>query len=241
MIFGTPPIVTNGLISYLDASNYKSYVSGSANWFDLTPNTNSGSLVSTPTYSTDGPSILLNGSTQHIECKDIAAISGSTQLSVFYWVKPTSLGVSQCMVAQWDYQTQACFAFQISNANTTSVTLFICPTLNDGGTNYNIYNSDFANQKWSYVGFVYDGSQSTNQTKAKVYIDGALATFSSTGGTIPTSLLNASSTVKIGKFGGSLARYFPGNFGSFKMYTRALTAGEVLQNYNATKSRYNRS
>ncbi len=46
MIYGTPTIVTNGLVLNLDAANTKSYVSGSTNWFSLGNPSLSGSLIS---------------------------------------------------------------------------------------------------------------------------------------------------------------------------------------------------
>ena len=41
---------------------------------------------------------------------------------------------------------------------------------------------------------------------------------------------------EIGRWNG--AHYLNGSMASFQVYNRALTAEEVLQNYNATKSRY---
>jgi hypothetical protein len=40
----TPPIVTDGLAMYLDASNPKSYTSGSSTWNDLSGNKNTASV-----------------------------------------------------------------------------------------------------------------------------------------------------------------------------------------------------
>jgi hypothetical protein len=42
-------VVSNGLVLYLDASNYKSYVSGSSTWTDLTENKRTGTLTNGPT------------------------------------------------------------------------------------------------------------------------------------------------------------------------------------------------
>jgi hypothetical protein len=40
------------------------------------------------------------------------------------------------------------------------------------------------------------------------------------------------------EFSGSYSRYFNGEIEAVKIYDRALTADEVLKNYNATKSRF---
>ena len=46
-------IVTNGLVLYLDAANPKSYPGSGNNWYDLTPNNNSGVLTNGPLYNSD--------------------------------------------------------------------------------------------------------------------------------------------------------------------------------------------
>lgn len=62
MIYGTPTIVTNGLVLNLDAANTKSYVSGSTNWFSLGNPSLSGSLFSGPTFNNNnGGSIVFDG------------------------------------------------------------------------------------------------------------------------------------------------------------------------------------
>ena len=40
------------------------------------------------------------------------------------------------------------------------------------------------------------------------------------------------------QFGGPFGNYFNGNIGPVKIYNRALSAAEVLQNYNQLKSRF---
>ena len=55
------------------------------------------------------------------------------------------------------------------------------------------------------------------------------------GGILSTNTNNADAT--IGSFDNTLL-FFNGNIVTTQIYNRALTAQEVLQNYNATKSRF---
>ena len=48
---GPGNIVTNGLVLYLDAANYQSYVSGSTTWYDLSGNNNNTTGTSNTTYN----------------------------------------------------------------------------------------------------------------------------------------------------------------------------------------------
>ena len=49
--FAFTPIVTDGLVLYLDAANTKSYISGSTDWYDLTTYNNDGTLTNGPVFS----------------------------------------------------------------------------------------------------------------------------------------------------------------------------------------------
>ena len=86
--------------------------------------------------------------------------------------------------------------------------------LGDGTTtsNYNIVNSTnlgISNDTWFHLTYVFDGSQSTDGTRLKVYKNGTLLTWS-TIRTIPTTLATASLDTYIGArnaamtFGGNI-------------------------------------
>lgn len=49
--FHSPRIVTDGLVSALDAANTKSYPGSGTVWNDLSGNGNNGTLVNVPTFS----------------------------------------------------------------------------------------------------------------------------------------------------------------------------------------------
>ena len=84
-----------------------------------------------------------------------------------------------------------------------------------------------------HIQAVYDGSQ------IKVYFDGVLeATASQTGNILNR---NAKLFIGVGTTNATSPAYqyaWDGNIYSVKLYNKALTAAEVLQNYNATKGRF---
>jgi hypothetical protein len=71
-----------------------------------------------------------------------------------------------------------------------------------------------------------------------LYINGVLNS-SATG--IPSTVTEPSGNLKLGTFGDNGGFYFPGNINVFKIYNRALSAGEVRQNYLHYKTRFNLS
>ena len=64
-----------------------------------------------------------------------------------------------------------------------------------------------------------------------IYINGVLSN------SINSNVNISVSTVNIGRWQNG-GRYFNGDIASAQIYNRALTAAEVLQNYNATKGRF---
>ena len=108
--------------------------------------------------------------------------------------------------------------------------------LDDGGGNYVDTTDAPLASNWQYVSVVYDGSLAA-ASRLAIYVDGVKSATTVTGGTIPTSLTSATANLEIGQWEG-LTRNFGGNIASVSLYTRALTVAEVLQNYHATKWRF---
>jgi hypothetical protein len=87
---------------------------------------------------------------------------------------------------------------------------------------------------------VFDGTGADNSSRLKAFINGTQQNLSYNG-TIP-STAGSANTLYIGNtgpFAGSNSNLFSsGNLGIFQSYNRALSATEILQNYNATRKRF---
>ena len=95
MIFGTPNIVTNGLILYLDAANRISYPGSGTTWADLSANVSSLTLTGTPTYSVDNQGILVfNGSTQYASIASYTDLIAAGNFSIDVWINPASIALA---------------------------------------------------------------------------------------------------------------------------------------------------
>ena len=75
----------------------------------------------------------------------------------------------------------------------------------------------------------------TRGTTFRIYVDGVLVTESSG---IGTNVASTGSTFRVGGDTRNGATIHNGNIPVLKVYNQALTAAEVLQNYNATKGRF---
>ena len=169
----------------------------------------------------------MDGSDDFVDAGDISVADGGNALSVSFWARQTALGTNQTFVAKWDYQTQGSWAIQTDNTITSKLKLFIPTSLTDIGTGYNVTTpaSSWSAGVWHHVVFTYPGGA------AKVYIDGVSQSLT-TQGSAPAAMQASTASVKIGKFGGTLDRYFNGIIDDVRIYNRALSPAEAKLLYN---------
>ena len=91
---------------------------------------------------------------------------------------------------------------------------------------------------WYHAALTYDGSG--NASGVKSYWDGSLVTSGATNVNTPSAVwVNTMNNVQLGLgFHLGSSRHFNGQISTTKIYNKALTAAQILQNYNATKNRF---
>ena len=233
---GTPTIVTDGLVFAIDAGNGQSYVSASLDTFSLV-SSNTGSIHNDVDFSSANQgSWVFDGADDYIDCGDITAFDNATELTLNGWIKTGSPFVNDTIMAKWLHGSQACITIQLDTSDIEELKVFVASGLADGGSNYTITtDSSLVVDTWYLVSVVYDGSEAAAD-RIKIYVNGTLKS-TSVSGTIATSLTSATSTFELGRLVG-IGRYWDGNIANGQLYNKALTAAEVLQNYNATKERF---
>jgi hypothetical protein len=87
------------------------------------------------------------------------------------------------------------------------------------------------NGSWNYIGFVRDGDY------VYFYVNGSLSS-TGTGFAAKNATPNSGNDRRIGRQTTNTAYDFNGQISNFKIYSRLLTAAEVLQNFNATRKTY---
>jgi len=97
----SPKIVTDGLVLYLDATNTRSYISGSTSWNDLSRGGNNGTLINGPTFNSgNGGSIVFDGVNDYINqsiynpSELIPATSNNFSIDAWFYMtsNPTDTG-----------------------------------------------------------------------------------------------------------------------------------------------------
>ena len=216
MYYGTPPIVTNGLVLNLDAANSLSYTSGSTTWYDLSGNNTSGSLVNGPTFSSaNGGGIIFDGSNDYV-----STTQSLTSLSFSYeaFLMPTSASKDQMYIGT---NIPAFYVRILSSQPFLSVQTNVAQrTLQ--------YPQTITNNRPCHIVSIYNGVQ------LKIYVNTVLAV----GTVLNEPLQTPWGTERIGRWRDVDQRSFVGSIYTVRLYNRELSQDEVNQNYNALKSRF---
>jgi hypothetical protein len=225
-------IVTNGLVLALDAADKNSYPGSGTAWRDMSGNNSNSTLTNSPTFnSANGGSIVFDGVDDYTTTTAGQAFYQYTnQLSVCWWIKRngdllTGAGCGQSTLSLDDMTSNV----WLMHGNTNNTVTFY---VNDNGAWKNIASSILDNNTWYFL------AGTINTSNIIMYINGTLYG-TSTG--ISTGIVNNSnSVVVLGRDPRvSSGRYLNGSIANIQVYNRTLSTSEILQNYNAQKSRFN--
>ena len=236
MYYG-PKIVTNGLVLALDAADKNSYRGSGTTWTDISGNSNNGTLTNGPVFNnTNGGSITTDGIDDYINLGNAASIKmGTSNFTISTWVKIlTQTGPATFKGVITSKQAAAAaagYGFYWNN----SVNKFLWSTANGSSS-----SEIFTTNTWSSLVNVWSNIVMIRQNGATnnghFYINGVYESLLSAA-----TVLNVDTTTNmtIGNTADFFSSYwFTGTYGIMQIYNRALSATEVLQNYNATKTRF---
>ena len=222
---GGPDIVTDGLVLSLDAANKKSYPGSGTSITDLSGTNTIGTLTNGPTFNSGNA-----GTIDFDATNDFILLAASAALSVNHHT-----------ISSWNYSSNYDhdgFLFEKTTNGTvnTQYSLFLhnsnliyYRTYGLSAVNVTHTTNDLINNAWNNLVVTYDGS-----TK-KIYINGVLKKSQSATGTVTQ---NTAGTSIIGAYGTGQAYFLNGKIAQTAIYNKALTSTEIVQNYNATKSRF---
>ena len=215
-----PNIVTDGLVFYLDAANTKSYISGSSTWTDISGFQRNGTLTNGPTFNTaSGGNIVLDGSNDFVTFGDVAALNFTTAFSIGCWFRASAVQPSVDSAIMGNLNGLPYNGYMLwYNSNTVDFYY-------NSGIRANSTTTIVSNV-WYHVMGIWTGAA------AQIYLNGVLNVSTAQA----TGPLTGSTLFTVGQYQAS--RNFAGNISACSAYNRALSATEVLQNYNATKGRY---
>ena len=231
---GYENIVTSGLTLSWDAGWYNSYKTGNTLWYDISGSYVNGTFTNGPSFSSDsGGTISFDGADDYISA---SVSSPGPPITV-----ETVCRFNNVAADSSNYR----YAFSLgNNVLGQMISLSKAATTNPAGTlqpnqGY-IYLGGGQNDGLINIDYIFTGSNyhhcvvqvlSDNQT-IKCFIDGVEVGVQSN-----TQTISLGTTLNLGRwFNGTW--YLNGNIQTFRIYNRALSQAEILQNYNTQRQRY---
>jgi hypothetical protein len=227
MVFNSdyPAIITNGLVLNLDAGFTPSYPTTGTTWYDVSSGGNNGALTNGPTFSSaNGGSIVFDGVDDYARVSDINTAS---EISIEGWVYANSVGSFNAIASQFKADTFAESSWVLETVG-SDIRLYIT-----NNSLLSFASTSFSTLVWTYIVGTFNG------TTIKIYKNSVLGDITGTIAGLNDSNLNINIGAlysQNGSEGGT--GLWNGKIANVKIYNRALSADEVLQNYNATKSRF---
>jgi len=233
-VFGGPNIIEDGLVLCLDAGNTKSYPGTGTTWTDLSRAGNNASAYGSPVFSTDGKG-----------CFDFATATGNHSNSA-------SMGwtFSSNMIPTTGNFTFECWVKNPPASGNNQPGLFANAPSADGyrfgpsldGVYYLIAGTyteatipwpggNLNSSLWYHIVATWDRASAK---RVNTYLNGVYQNF----GTMP-STQTAFTARTPGIVRSACCTVYTGKLAAFNAYNRLLTASEILQNFNATRGRYN--
>jgi hypothetical protein len=206
-------IIDDGLVLYLDAGNTQSYSGGGTTWTDLSGNDNTGTLTNGPTYSSaNGGSIVFDGVNDNVTSSLSSSLG--TQFSISVWFKKNNNNTGNPV----NFQGSPTLELLVDQTNQLNIW--------DGANHYYSFTT--------IIGIWYNMTVVKNATNFLLYVNNN----SSPVLNFVSSYNNTNTNFIVGKHPTASVNYINGNISQVSIYNRALSAAEVLQNYNALKDRY---
>ena len=227
-----PKIVTGGLVLCLDAGHKKSYSGSGDTWTDLVGGvelTKEGS----PTWSSKGYFSGGNGD-RHLQETTSIGIELTTQVTLCAWYRKTGSGgtTNQRIVEVWGGSWASSGHVLNVNSSSGDTEMWLNDNGNDTNNRFITKTTDdtFADDVWHYMVGTY------SSPALKLYMDGSL---NKTDSIAVTTALDDINSICVGAYAEDDSNYhMDGDIAIIQIYNRAISAAEVLQNFNAHKSRF---
>jgi hypothetical protein len=213
-----PQKATGGTITTVGTETVHTFTSSGTfvtgtNFIDLSGNRNNGTINGATFNSANGGSIVFNGSSQYVSVSSL--ITGNQSFSWGAWIYPIATGTP---VFFGNVSTGlAMLSYWDSANNKVRVGTYGADRLTSG--------TAILPSTWGYTFWTWDGTTLISYTNG--IADGTATGFSFNISNLYTTIGNSVN-----------AQYFAGRIAQTLVYNRVLSAAEIMQNYQAVKTRF---
>ena len=225
--FTLPDIATSNLVLWYDPSFATSYPGSGTAVTNLAGTALNGTM-SNITYT--NPYFTYNGSSSQVAIADNAALEpGTGDWTMEVWVNQSVATGSQTILGKFDpggLSADISYAIRVLNGNVRA-------DYSNGSTSISTANYALPANTWTQLVYVFTNVANNNVI---TYVNGVQQ---STTTHSFASILNTSANLYLGSYNnGEYPQWFNGRIGVTRLYSSALSAADVLKNYNADKGKY---
>lgn len=223
-------IVTSGLTFCVDAGYTPSYLRSGTTWTDLSFSGSNGTFTNGPTFNiNNGGSIVFDGVDDYINFGNKNLGLDLVNKSFCAWVYLGSTLSNPTGIIDKDFDTgpgvYGGWGFWVGSDRKLWWWNTANQDIRDTGTT-------IGTNVWTHVAVTYNSTSKT----ATFYVNGSLSSSSSNSSV--SELSSGTQPLVIGCIRNGVGAFLNGRITNVLAYNRILSASEVLQNYNAQKSRF---
>ena len=208
--------LTNGLVAYYPFNGNANDASGSGN-----NGTRFGATLTADRYGTPNAAYAFNGTNQYISTPIASTLNGAQTITISMWLNDASAQQTGAILGDWNEGNGGIYLNDFTGSN---LAVAITPSGQVTTSTNTVVGA------WHHVVVVFDGTQSGNSGKLKLFFDG-IGTPLNFNYTIPNVLGGGASAVLIGgrQIFGNPGDFFMGAIDDVRIYNRALSTNEVVQ------------
>lgn len=218
--------------SYTPACNEEIYNTSSTSILDSSGNNNTGTLTNGVSFNLDNKATLsFDGSNDYITVPRTALMSPTNGITQECWFNATTTNTQVFIGLQYGTSSNNSYALWWNAASDWR------GGVNIGGTFYNFsWNGTTSANVWYHFVHTWNG------TTQLLYVNGTQVASSSNSGTLTYD--SGNTRVVIGAddngagYNSGPSAFFGGRIGITRIYSRALSATEIIQNFNADRQRF---
>ena len=232
-----PDVISNGLVLNVDAGNPLSYTGSGTTWTDLSGSATNATLTNGPTYdNSNNGFITFDGTNDYATVTNPSAMRNQN-FTISLWFYALTQNQALNTLADFDHTANPTFQGWVvqSEDSTTNRYYYLAYYTGSAFQPVGLFGAgkgvQIANNAWQNLTFTKSG------TSVVGYLNG-VQTYSATAGSSTVSYLTNRNFAISNTVNTIETRYLKGNVASCQVYSRALSGSEVVQNFNATRTRY---
>ena len=233
-----PKIIRNGLVLALDAADKNSYIGSGTTWRDMSGNNYNGQLINGPVFNgSNGGSFVFDGTNKYVDMPNTEGVFNfkNTAFTVSVWFKiPTNSALEPVIIKNRNSNDGWLIRFYYASLTDIRIVTVLNSFASGSTFQYSGRSAPFSIElnKWINLVVVITSDTANEAGNSIVHYINCIESIGLAGSGVPYQGGNPLCKLSLA------SEQFIGNISLAHIYSRGLTKAEIIQNYNALKSRF---